>query len=571
MSAQLDPSQLSLQERRDLLFRAGHLRHLCRPYQLPIYDAFHEWKATRAHPDQTERARQLGAKFRNMFVALLSRRYGKTSLGLIFGAEEMIARPGCSGLIACPTRQMIPAIILKCIDDVFADAPEGYKPEYKSTHKGMSDVIVVPATDSVCRLVGLDLHPDRLRGAALDFAHLSECSFMNFEIDATWRSVLAPQFRGRPHSWCLIESSYAESVDHPVHSVFAADAALRNALVERSILDQDLTEDEIRAEADMTGGMNHPTTRRELFNEHVPDRDRAVCTSFEPEVNVVPADYPLPEYGFGIVALDPGNTDQAGLVFLVVDPSKREVLVPWSFGASNVNTFDLAETIREQEQLIFGTKAETVVEPVRSLADILRAPRAVPHTEVGLERLSFDNNLDPSIEPVLDAPPGALTYWDSSVASLRPNPWARVSDVGKQQLQDLRDLYGLRFDVPGKAAGNLQMQIDLLNKHLHDGTLRILDNPANQGLLKQIRSGRWNVRRTDFERTATLGHLDILVALSIGLRAVDFSRDPRRPIHARDPGAGFFIDPGARRYLEPLRPPTNAKKGRSLTGKRYGR
>lgn len=573
--APVDIDSLTLQEKRDLLFKAGILRHLLLPHQLPLYKRFHDFRERSKTDAYKQQAQAADARFHNLTTWLVSRRFGKSSVALICGVEEMIRKPGSAGIIAYPTRAMLGAVVKGLLADIFHDAPEGYKPELRASWQGLNDVIVLPATGSYARLVGLDLHADRLRGTALDWAVIGEASFCSFDLDETYRSAIAQQFRGRPDSFCIVESSYASTPDHPAHAVFALDAAKRDALQEYTILDQGLSEEEIRYWCDQSGGPDHPTTRRELFGEFQVDRDRALAPSFTP-ANVVPRDYPLPQYGLGLVGYDPGGFgDQAGLVFAVVDPSRKQVIVQSSAGLRAATTDELAELVREREKRLWGTTASTAVEPPRTLRDIMKGPRLVPRVDVGLEQLSIDALAeDQKLEgvQVLEAPEGALTWWSDFHASLRPNPYTRLSDVAPQQLADLRARQGLTFHTPSKGKGNMDAQLTLLNDFLREGSLLILDNEENQVLIKQLRSCRWNKNHTDIERTAAFGHADVLVALAILLRGVRWDVDPRRPqnIHS---GPGYFTPPSVRELLKPLPPPgvSTQKRGREVRGKTYGR
>lgn len=565
----IDLRSLTVEERRHWCWTQGYLRHLVLPHQLPLYDRFWAWWATMGDPEVIRKNQEATATYHNLMTFLCSRRFGKSTVALIIATEMMIRYPGSAGLITTTTRTAIGAIVLKPIEDVMGqDAPPDYLPIYQTQRDGLHDVLVLPATGSTARLHGLDLHPNRLRGPGLDWCVTTEAGFCSYDLEETYRSKITQQFRGRPHAWALMESSCPESQDHPFYSSFCADAEKRGAHQEFSILDQGLAPEEIRYWEDQSGGPTHPTTRRELYNEFLPDRERAVCSSLTTANIIAPYLYEPPKYGLGIVGLDPGNTDMAGLVWLVVEPSKRQAVCIASWGGTKTSTDDLAGIIRERERELWGTKAETkVVEEKRPLQDILKAPREVPLQTVTMESLSIDNPTVGGWYQVFDAPDGTCTWWDDTAKTLRPNPWIRVMDVDPQQLQDMRERHGLMFSVPGKGRDNMTLQIDLLNDHLHDGTLKILDNQANAPLLKQMRSGRWNERRKDFERSKQLGHLDIVVALAIACRMIRWDIDPRRPLFVDPSARGLFTPPSTRKLMEPLR--SKEKERRSVRGKRY--
>ena len=560
---------LSLRDRKDLLWSLGSLRHLVRDHQLPIYDAFWAWQERRQDPELKRQWRELGAFWPELFVLGISRRWGKTALLLIWAIEFCIRRPNSDGILCTAFQSSIASIIRKLIAEVIApQAPEGYCPEYRSTKDGVSELLFIPATNSTIRLVGLDRHADKTRGNALDFFLLTEAGFTSMDLKDTYQSVIVHQMRGRPWAWSLMESSFSPQADHCFHRDFAEDAAKRGAYHERTIFEAGLSQDEIEEEFQKCGGRGSHHANRELENIHSIDPDRAVCSKFNTGNILAPELWEPPKYAFGVVGLDPGNTDQAGLVFLVVEPSKQLATCVWSWGGAKTSTDDLVTIIREQERALWGTKADTKVqEAKRPLADILKAHREVPLQTVQIERLSIDNPTLGGWGQVYDAPDGTCTWWDDTEKTLRPNPWIRVMDVKPDQIQDMRERHGLIFHQPGKAEGNMKLQIDLLNDHLRDGTLRILDNDANQPLLRQMRNGRWNERRKDFEASKLLAHLDIVVALAIACRMIRWDIDPRRPIHVDPFARGFFTPRAMRKLMEPLR--SKEKQRRRIQGKRY--
>lgn len=558
MTAAVDISSLSLTERKHMLWRAGRLDYLLRPHQREAYEQFHRYQNERSNPDARQRYRDVGAKWPELFVFGVARRWGKSTLALLLLIEQAIRRPGSDFMLCTAYQASIGSIFLKIVREVFApEAPEGYAPVYHRSANGLGEHLHIPAVNSTIRLVGLDLNPERSRGNSLDGCLISEVSFMDDKLVETYQSVIVPQYRGRPHAFTIMESSFAYSADHCFHSTFAEDAAKRGAYVEKTIYESGLSEQEIEDEISKCGGRESATAKRELLCQHAIDRDRAIAPNFSAR-NLVPADFPVPQYGFGVVGFDPGGWgDAAGIVFALVDPSAKRVIVQASAALRATTTDELADFIRATERDLWGTRAETVVQPKRTLREMLQAPRDVPRTDTQLETLSIDNLDDSTVTidgQVWDAPPDSVTYWDDLRWSLRPNPWRRLSDAAPQQLADLRQRHGLRFEVPTKGRGNMVAQMDLLNSFLHDGSLLILDNEANEELVKQLRSGRWDKKHNDLERSATLGHLDTAVALSIALRGVDFTRDARRPLHVDNrPGPGVAVPPAAQRALREVR------------------
>jgi hypothetical protein len=93
----------------------------------------------------------------------------------------------------------------------------------------------------------------------------------------------------------------------------------------------------------------------------------------------------------------------------------------------------------------------------------------------------------------------------------------RVSDSSGQHLIDLNETHEYQVIMPNKtdwkASVNQMSVLFSLNQ--------ILIHPRCQFLIQSCRSGTFNKQRTDFERTAALGHCDALAALMYGIRAVN--------------------------------------------------
>lgn len=562
-------SQLSLRERTDMLWKAGNLRYMVRDHQLDIYDDFWAWQERRQDPELKRKWRTEGAHWPELYCLAISRRWGKTTLLLLWAIEFCIRRPNSDGILCTAYQNSIGSVVRKILNEVFSpEAPEGYRPIYHKSKDGLSEHLYIPATKSTIRLVGLDLHADKTRGNALDFCLMTEVGFTSMDLVDTYQSVIVHQMRQRPWAWTLMESSYSPQPDHCFHTDFCVDAEIRGAYHERTIFQAGLTPEEIEEEFQKSGGRHSVISDRELECLHRIDKDRAVCSSMT-MANVVPEnDWQQPKYALGVIGLDPGNTDQAGLALLVIDPSRREAVCQWSWGGTKTSTDDLVAIIREQEQELWGTKAEVQhIEVKRSVQDILKAPRQVPLKTTHMEKLSIDNPTLGGWDQVYDAPEGSMTWWDDEAKTLRPNPWMRVMDVSPQQLQDMQQRHGLVFYAPKKGKDNMNLQIDLLNDFLHDGTLKILDNAANKQLLKQMRSGRWNERRTDFERSKSLAHLDIVVALAVACRMIRWDMDPRRPLLVDPSARGMFIPTDIKKLMEPLR--NRQKNRRNIANKKY--
>jgi len=559
----VDISKLSVDEKKALLWKMGDLSYLVKDFQLPLYEAHWEWYRGKRDRELRKSWKDLGAKYLDLEVWLISRRYGKTFLMLLILHEFCIQRfnktgKPSHGIICCAFQNSIASILRSIVESNFVgEGPPGYAFEYRSKMKGITDVFYQPATGSTIKLVGLDLHPDKTRGNGLDFCCMTETGFMGVDFKDTFQAVIQRQFAYRPHAFTLMETSYSKIPDHPVHTVFAQDASLRGALHERVITDTDLTEEEIQEAEIEQGGPESANCQRELYNKHVTDKDRAVLPSFKN--SIVVKDYPMPRYYRGYVGVDPGFTDMLGLCWLAVDHNKKIVVVQESFTERGVLTDDMATRMRETERRLWGTHSSRPAPPPppRSLLEALqRQPEVVLPAVSPLEKLSIDETPPESWTQVHEAPPGAATWWDSQGWTLRPNPVARFSDTDPSKLADIRARHGLLIQSPSKGQNNMHLMMDEVDSLIHHGRLVVLDNESNQSLIRQMRSGRWkDEKRSDLERTKRDGHLDALVSLALAVRAIDWkASNPEKPYYT-DPktaGTGVILHPDLRKQMRPM-------------------
>lgn len=58
---------------------------------------------------------------------------------------------------------------------------------------------------------------------------------------------------------------------------------------------------------------------------------------------------------------------------------------------------------------------------------------------------------------------------------------------------------------------------------------KVIINPKCKNLIQQLETGTWNSRRTDFERTEHMGHLDLLASLMYMIRVTPWHLNPNPP------------------------------------------
>jgi hypothetical protein len=511
------------------LYRVGDLHHLALEHHVSDIEAFETWNDERQTPEHMRRIEEAGALYDNLWVDECGRRYGKTGKWLLIDYMAAVMRPQARGLIACALQKSIGEIIVPLTKVIFKDAPKGYFPRYRGTNGAEHECLVIDATGSIIKLVGIDKHPDATRGQFLDFAHISEAAFVKGLHELVTSNIMH-QFQRRPWAWLAMESSTAKVPDCDFNTQFRPDAQLRGTYRTYTIADNPLlSPEEIRKEERRSGGADSPNCRRELYCEEVRDEEEMIVPEFNEATHVVdPSDWPTPRHALAYVGIDPGTTDPLGLCFAYTDFERGTLVIQGSWQRSNASTQTVASTMREYEDLFWGSKH------VKESIDRREISTGAPARDVAIA-----DAMPNGAGKFWEAPDRALTYWDATTRSLRANPFLRTSDIANRFILDLNVDHG--FDVqkadksPGSAEADI-LHLRFMFQHTSpQGFPRIviLKNGHTDDIIKQLRSGTWNTDetgyRTDWTRTKALGHCDCLAALKYLARGVLFNRNPMRP------------------------------------------
>lgn len=516
------------------LYQAGDLTWKMLPHQLEEYKRFDKWNKKRQTREERRRVRELGAKYDHLYMWEWGRRTGKTANIILIAWMLAYKRPGCRGMIFTGKQKNIGGILMPLVRELFADAPPGFEPVYRGTHGADHEGLWIDAVGSYIKLVGTDMHPGATRGQFLDFAIGTEAAFVE-GLEELILATINPQMMHRPWAFLLLESSTAIEPDHDFNK-FREDCRLRDAYTKLTIDDNpSLSQEDREMEILRCGGPEHPTARRELYCEEVRDQDQMVCPEFNEKLHVI-EHWDRPSHALAYTFLDPGNEDMCGVVCGYVDWLKQVFVVEYAWGRRNRSSREIADVVRLNEERLWGVKHRDpdaprhhiVVEPT----DVYKpgAPWA-PANDVNNQReksIAGAEALDSG--RVWSHPHGALTYWDDSEFSLKPNPYMRVSDSGDPQGRtDLNVDHGLAFSTIEKSLRSGIANLQHARLLLQQRRLLIMKNGQTEQLIAQMRSGMWNEDHTKWLRTTDLGHLDCFAALILGLREVNWKRNPFPP------------------------------------------
>jgi hypothetical protein len=498
-TSQTDEKRLA---RERLAWQTGNLRWILNSDQREVYDIIRAWEKL----DPTEQ----GGLYPRIWDDDIGRRWGKTTLRFVMRCEDAIRNPGHIYRISSAYQKNVDEIVNDVARRVLQTCPEDLRPKYLESKQRFTFW-----TGSEIRLVGLDLHPDGLRGRACDGDDIDEAGFVK-GLKYAIKSVLYPQYQGRPHARLFLSSS-APKVAESEYDEIVEDCKARGAYVFRTIEDNPMLTPEEREEfLSAMGGRDHYDCRREYFNERVRDPEGSVVPEFSIARHVLAST--VPAYAHCYVGADPGTRDKFGLVFAYWDAERAKLVVQRSWAERNASLADVAEVIRSTEQELWGVGADKVL--------------SHPPVREGLPANS----------------PEPLQYWDGE--RLQPNPYRRISDTDARTIFELHKAHGITFAAADKShaqqANDAGSARRLPTDKLYAIRQAFLSDqieiwPDSGPLQHQLNAGRWNDQRTDFERSDTHGHLDCLMALVYLWRGVSRNLNPEKPAWAGADPAYTFV------------------------------
>lgn len=311
-------------------WRGGELWWKFKKVQRRLYDAF---KATQSF----------------LYVSLVARQTGKSYLWVCVAIETCIKKPNARVRYGTAFQKDLEEFIKPIFEQVCEDAPRWIKPKYES--KGSKYKF---NNGSEIKLVGLDLHPDGLRGNALDLVVIDEAGFVS-NLRYVFSIVIA-MLRHRPQLRVIMSSTPSETPDHEF-TEFVQEAEKEGNLFKATIDDDESCTIETKQRiAKECGGYDSTTYRREFLCEFIVDAELAIVPEWK-DVYIQESvrDEFFPYYHrYG--SQDLGVVDLTANLFAYYDFKKATLVIEdeTHINGPSLTTDKLAEMIKAKEKELWN-------------------------------------------------------------------------------------------------------------------------------------------------------------------------------------------------------------------------
>jgi len=367
---------------------------------------------------------------------------------------------------------MATKIISQNMPQVLSDCPEEIKPRYYK-----HDRCYKFHNGAKLQIEGADEgNAERLRGTSTDLGIIDEAGFVK-DLEYLIKDILLPQTlttKGR----LILSSSAPKSTGHDFVD-FIREAKLNDAYIEQTIyqvldavkndpphLRSHLDAEQVEILKELSGGEDSSTWKREYLCMIISELESMVIPEFTHELQThIVKENPRPSYYDAYTSMDPGVTDNTGVLFAYLD-------------------FNQGKLVIEDEYLANGSQVTS-----EGIA-----------TEVVRKETELWKDINGNIRPV----------------------YLRVSDNEPILLNDLAQLHGLTFvpvpkDDKAAAINNLRIK---LQQH------KIIIHPRCKNLIYQLEAATWAKNMRTFERTAKAKHYDLLDGMIYLVRMVAWHKNP---------------------------------------------
>lgn len=437
------------------LWRRGDLFYKLNATQRHIYDAIEASKSTR-------------------YFLNCSRRLGK-SFSLVARAFEVCLRkPNARVLYLAPFGQDAQKIVQDIALTLLSDAPPEFAPDFRT-----QDREYLFKNGSTIRFKGVNgERAEFLRGGSADLVILDECGSMD-NLDEVVNAVVQPMI-GTTRGRIIFATTPASTAAHDSKKLYD-ECAAQGALSEYNLrwamqLPEDIKAEQLRvygeSEADIPlilAGLAEPKTtraQREYWCKWVTESGQAIIPEFDALARqelVVPGT--RPEYFDAYVAMDPGHTDNTGILFAHFDARRQKIVVEGEWLQRHAGTETIAAAIKAGEARLWGIKT----------------------------------------------------------------PYMRVSDVELRLIQDLTTQHGLPFIATVKkdskgAVWNMRQMVKNRTLEIRPECVNLIRQMETATWNRKATDFADEVTEVDQEKVIT--HFDLVAALKYLCRMVNFQSNP---------------------------------------------
>lgn len=461
--------QADEQHREDLRYAwsHGHLNYKLDNNQLGVY---RDIKA-RLGAEPTAATRT--------YVLDSGRRYGKSTIKLTLAFETAIAT-GTRVPYGAATQKQVMDILNPLIEQWYiSDAPPELAPRWFK-----SEFCWIFPNGGRVGMYGMDLYPDRMRGAGTKAWFLDEAAFMR-RLEYIIRSVIKPMQLTEEQSFGVMGSTPPESPGHIWSTKIVPEHRRAGRYAHRTIEDNHRITDATREAFIVDAGGREATfCRREYFAEHVIEETKAILPEWPKVKAQCVKTWDEPDFYDAYVSMDPGHANDIwALLFGYYD-----------FMAGKLIVVDEVEARRETTNRLAGYIAAK-----------------------------------------------EMAHWG------KMPPFRRVSDTDTQVIRDLRKDHKIKFvptrkDNKRAAINTLRRWLQEKRVIIHPRCKSLIDH-LDFGVWRDSSSQQ----ERGFDYSDEFGHYDFIDALVYLVRNVEEKRNPFPPEWSKlDPHRTFF-PPGYRR------------------------
>jgi len=486
----------------------GNLRWKLDPNQQAMYDEIYASHKT------------VESSLERQFFLDVARQSGKDFIMSTIASETAYRhRDMCRIVYAAPTKDRVHRLLVPTLTQVFQDCPPDLLPKEMAAGTWLtnSKELTWPWGAKI-ELIGVDLHPDWIRGPATFAIMFTECAFVE-NFDDIMKSVILPQLLTQPDGFVIYGSTPPTSPGHAWSTKYIPRAKQRGMCATRTI-DQCPRINKAQRDAAIKelGGPKSTQTRRELYVEHIVESTLAVIPEYADVRNEIFTEEGFenkPRYRDCWVSVDPGFNHATGALFGYIDFDKALVMIEGDFAVRYANSREVARLIFAREWQLWGIKPKKP----REFTD------QAWKEELEQIRSRFYPNLREPTQPVQSYRSGQL----------QSGTYRRVSDTESRLIADMSQEHGLVISPTEK--DNLDLAVNALRLAIQRMRWRI--HPRCVNLDMHLSQGTWNTARTKFAESGDGGHFDCIPAAVYLQRNIQYSRNPNPPYRA-NPATHFI-------------------------------